>query len=939
MTSLTDLIRQPAIAALAWALIHFVWQGALLGGAAFLALRVLRPERAATRYAIGVCTLAVMLVTCAATFLVVARPASPDPIPASRATVAPAIVEAPAAAYVLADAAVRGPVPAAATTVAPWATATSDPRLLQIIVIAWAIGVLAMTARLAGGWLLARRLATRASRAVSPSVEAAAREIARTLRIRRAVAILESSAVAVPTLIGWLKPVVLLPASALSGLSPDQLQAILAHELAHVRRHDYLVNLLQSMVETLLFYHPATWWVSAQIRAEREHCCDDLAVDVCGDRLVYATALAELTTLAAHRQLALAATDGSLLNRVRRILGAQRSVHPEPTPAWPLLALVVLAVGAGSLTADAVDTQAAPPPAAATATTPANAPPPAEAATAQATAADQVEAARHAEEDQRVSNKIAEQRQTAEIAEQLRAQADWLNREAARLRAEADRIRRDEAQLRNGRPAPIAPEPPQPPEAPAAFIAPAPPAPPAPPASPASPGSFASLAPPAPPAPPASPASPASPAPPAPPAPPQGLESGGSGNMTWSNNGEKFSMKWNGTFRLSDDERDIEGIEVGESLTITDGGISTDRVEIRGTRTGVERNYWHNGSRRDYEPEGRKFLAAALDRMIRNSGAFARERVARRLTRGGPDAVLAMIDDLSDSSYVRRVYYSELFKQSPPSDAILARVLQRIPNEIKSDYDKSTLLTLAAQQPSMNDAHRVSIARAVKTISSDYDQRRALTAILKTRPLSAALAAAVLDATASINSNYDRSQMLVLVVENGGLTSSTSAAFMAQVRSMSSSYDQRRVLTAVSTHATLADGVGVAAVQAAGSMTSAHELSMTLVGLIERGGLTDASAPAFFESAARISSAHELSRVLRKALEHGASNDRILEGVLRLAPKVSSGHERANVLIDAAGRARITAEARELYIAASKGLGSHDENRALAALVRGEARR
>ena len=157
-----------------------------------------------------------------------------------------------------------------------------------------------------------------------------------------------------PTLVGWIKPVVLLPAAALAGLSPEQLQAILAHELAHVRRHDYLVNLLQSMVETLLFYHPATWWVSAQVRAEREHCCDDLAVEVCGDRLVYVSALAELTTIASHRGFALAATDGSLVGRVRRILGRPRSMH-EPAPAWALLALVVLVVGAGSFSAGAIE--------------------------------------------------------------------------------------------------------------------------------------------------------------------------------------------------------------------------------------------------------------------------------------------------------------------------------------------------------------------------------------------------------------------------------------------------------------------------------------------------------------------------------------------------------------------------------------------------------
>jgi beta-lactamase regulating signal transducer with metallopeptidase domain len=145
----------------------------------------------------------------------------------------------------------------------------------------------------------------------------------------------------------------------LSGLTPEQLQAILAHELAHVRRHDYLVNLLQSVVETLLFYHPATWWVSSQVRAEREHCCDDLAVEVCGDRLVYVTALAELTTIANHRAFALAATDGSLINRVQRILGRPRPMK-EPAPGWAVLALLVLFAGSiGSFRAEsaAIETE------------------------------------------------------------------------------------------------------------------------------------------------------------------------------------------------------------------------------------------------------------------------------------------------------------------------------------------------------------------------------------------------------------------------------------------------------------------------------------------------------------------------------------------------------------------------------------------------------
>jgi len=106
------------------------------------------------------------------------------------------------------------------------------------------------------------------------------------------VRLLISALVQVPTVIGWLRPVVLVPVGALSGLPAEYLEALLLHELAHVRRHDYLVNILQSVAEALLFYHPAVWWVSGHIRAERELCCDDVAVAVSGDALTYARALA-----------------------------------------------------------------------------------------------------------------------------------------------------------------------------------------------------------------------------------------------------------------------------------------------------------------------------------------------------------------------------------------------------------------------------------------------------------------------------------------------------------------------------------------------------------------------------------------------------------------------------------------------------------------------
>src|SRR5256886_15948312 len=113
----------------------------------------------------------------------------------------------------------------------------------------------------------------------------------RPLRVSRPIRVLDPAPVQFPAVVGWLRPVILLPASALTGLTPQQLDVLLAHELAHVRRYDYLVNLVQSAIEILLFYHPAVRWVSRRVREEREHCCDDLAVAVCGDAHLYARAL------------------------------------------------------------------------------------------------------------------------------------------------------------------------------------------------------------------------------------------------------------------------------------------------------------------------------------------------------------------------------------------------------------------------------------------------------------------------------------------------------------------------------------------------------------------------------------------------------------------------------------------------------------------------
>jgi beta-lactamase regulating signal transducer with metallopeptidase domain len=343
---MTDLTNHPATLALGGALLHFLWQGAAIGLACFVILRFTRFAPPA-RYTIGVVTLAVMLAAPAATFVVLlARN------PGQSAT-HQAIETDRLAAMQLSNVADPIAPPAATGSIAPTESSgfrglPGDAAALRVVLLSlWLSGVIVLSLRLLGGWLIARRLAARAIRPVTPEIQSLARRVAGRLALDRAVRIVESSAVSVPAMIGWMKPVILLPAAALSGLPPGQLEALIAHELAHVRRHDYLVNLLQTAVETLLFYHPAVWWTSRQVRTEREHCCDDLAVGVC-DRVAYVTALANLAAFSARPRFAMAATGGSLLRRVRRLLGQPPADHGRAS-GW-IAALAIATIG-GALVA------------------------------------------------------------------------------------------------------------------------------------------------------------------------------------------------------------------------------------------------------------------------------------------------------------------------------------------------------------------------------------------------------------------------------------------------------------------------------------------------------------------------------------------------------------------------------------------------------------
>ncbi len=196
---------------------------------------------------------------------------------------------------------------------------------------AWAIGALLFSLRPV--WNLAHVYALRRKGAQPETwIADLASSVAKRMGCARAFRILMSAISKTPAVVGWMRPVILLPAATVAGLTVAQLETVLAHEIAHIRRHDYLINILQVMVETLLFYHPAVWWISSRIRLERELCCDDEVVRTTGDALCYSRALTLLERLrAAEPAVAVGSTGGPLSYRIRRLVG----VAPPSRESWP----------------------------------------------------------------------------------------------------------------------------------------------------------------------------------------------------------------------------------------------------------------------------------------------------------------------------------------------------------------------------------------------------------------------------------------------------------------------------------------------------------------------------------------------------------------------------------------------------------------------------
>jgi GWxTD domain-containing protein len=323
MTLLESMVRTALAHALGWTLLHSLWEGAVIALALTIVLAATRAPRA--RYAAGCLAMLALLGSFSVTLFLF--------MPQQRQV------------SIISEQTTRTDVPAGDPDRAGEQASWSSAALLPWLAPFWLAGVLILQIRYVAGWFVTGRL-KRAGVYEAPDLWLQRLgELQARLKISAPVALVESCLTEVPVVIGYLRPVILMPVGLLTGMPAHQIEAILVHELAHIRRRDYLVNLIQTSVESLLFYHPAVWWISSVIRNERENCCDDLAVATSGNAHEYARALASLAETRWSNHTALAATGGSLMTRIRRLL----SQPAEPRFAFaPVLSACLLTITAAA---------------------------------------------------------------------------------------------------------------------------------------------------------------------------------------------------------------------------------------------------------------------------------------------------------------------------------------------------------------------------------------------------------------------------------------------------------------------------------------------------------------------------------------------------------------------------------------------------------------
>lgn len=337
MNLLNQLFQSDIVQALGWTMIHSLWQGLLIVLLLTISLIALRKHSSQIRYLVGFIALLALTFCSIGTFTWTFANLSADKAVGIESAYLPDSAIESSAVFLSRE----------SQTIAEnyWRLLMGSlENYLPFFVMIWMLGVLVLTLRFLAELAYVQRLTYKRGQLSVASHQEVLQKLAKKMGVQKYVELKESIRINSPMVIGFVKPVILTPLGLLSSLSPGQVESILAHELAHIKRYDYALNLCQSLVEIILFFNPATWWISSFIRSEREHCCDDMAIEITGNQLVFVQTLAKLEEYRAKPgNIAMAFNsdrNSGVLGRVKRILNSEEQFKLPYKLFWSCVILL-----------------------------------------------------------------------------------------------------------------------------------------------------------------------------------------------------------------------------------------------------------------------------------------------------------------------------------------------------------------------------------------------------------------------------------------------------------------------------------------------------------------------------------------------------------------------------------------------------------------------
>ena len=686
-------------------------------------------------------------------------------------------------------------------TAPPWQLRRAD--VFRIAPMLWLAGVILLLGRYIFAWRSLSRVVKRATALTDTRWQRALARHATTLGLARLPALRISADVTVPMVFGAWRPTVLLPSEAV-GWTDERRDAVLLHELAHVRRFDLLTSHVTRLAPTLYWFNPIVWIAVRQQRTEAERACDDQVLDAGGRASAYASDLVEIATAIGDRErfgaAALAMARRSQLEG--RLLAILDPKQPRGSAGRVAISLSVLVAAAsiGALAAarpvqsqlavesqmpDAVATNEGTSPAEASQPEPEGStpeiPPP---ASEEDIAAD-------------ASPETAEDGSTSDAP----ASTEVSPTPASAASAESEPTPDSELLAAN---------------------------------KPKSKSSWSII-------------------------------DNGSGEVrtgTWTHENDKGRFKAKGTIRYSPDLDDIVSISPGGYVEMEDRRDGhTYEATFKGRSSGIERSYSVDGEPLDWDDDAREWLHRFLIDLDHGSGTFVEQRFPRLMSDGGPARVLREIA-LMTSDYGRSIYFHKLFTVRLDEPTMRAAVAQA-GREISSDYELARTLIAAAEKNALeNAATRTAYLEALGSIESDYEHARVLLVLVARRDLSIGVVEGAIASASRIDSDYEQARVMMGMVEKGHIEPVSQRSFIRATQSIESDYEKGRVLRSLIEHGDLSEDEVDTLLGASDTMESDYEHANVLVALAESASLDEDGRAAFVKSAEGMSSDYERKRAL-----------------------------------------------------------------------------